>query len=67
MKPKKTPLLPRERQVAAAICEGLTYKGIAAKLGISRNTVSTHVANIHRKLQVSSNVQVAMLCHGLDM
>lgn len=65
--PPRSPLTPAERRVAAAIREGLSYKEIASKLGVSYHTVNTHVAKIHKKLKVSSNVKVAMLCHGLGM
>lgn len=44
------PLTRRETEVIELLCEGLLYKQIAAKLGISTRTVETHVAHSKRKL-----------------
>jgi DNA-binding CsgD family transcriptional regulator len=44
------PLTAREIEVIELLCEGLLYKQIAAKLGISPRTVETHVAHSKRKL-----------------
>lgn len=44
----------REREVAALLCEGLSAKTIAARLGISRSTVQNHRDHIYRKVGVSS-------------
>jgi DNA-binding NarL/FixJ family response regulator len=43
-------LTPRERQVVELMAEGLTNKAIAARLGISDQTVKFHVASISGKL-----------------
>ena len=40
----------REREIVKEIENGLTYKDIAAKLGISPHTVHTHIKNIYEKL-----------------
>jgi DNA-binding NarL/FixJ family response regulator len=45
-------LTPRERQVLDLLVEGLPTTGIAAELGVSKNTVRTHVASVLRKLRV---------------
>jgi DNA-binding NarL/FixJ family response regulator len=44
------PLTPRERQVIELLVEGLSNKTIAARLGISDQTVKFHVAAICGKL-----------------
>ncbi|HUR33616.1 MAG TPA: response regulator transcription factor, partial [Vicinamibacterales bacterium] len=44
------PLTPRERQVIELLVEGLSNKAIAARLGISDQTVKFHVAAICGKL-----------------
>lgn len=52
--PTITALSPRERQVLAAVAQGLTNKEIGAKLGISHRTVEVHRARLMRKLDVTS-------------
>jgi DNA-binding NarL/FixJ family response regulator len=44
------PLTPREIQVLELLAEGLANKAIAARLGISDQTVKFHVASISGKL-----------------
>jgi DNA-binding NarL/FixJ family response regulator len=50
-------LTGREREVLAALAQGVTMPGIAFELGISRATVQTHVKNILGKLEVHSQVE----------
>lgn len=47
-------LTDRETDVLWGIAKGLTYAELADSLGISRNTVMTHIKNIYRKLEVNS-------------
>ncbi|AWB07986.1 DNA-binding response regulator (plasmid) [Azospirillum humicireducens] len=47
-------LTERETDILWGVAKGLTYSDIAERLGISRNTVLTHVKNIYRKLEVNS-------------
>ncbi|NII27572.1 response regulator transcription factor [Pseudoflavitalea sp. X16] len=59
--PKRTynePLTAKEQQVIAAMVDGLSYKMIAARLGITLETVRQHIKNIYRKLQVNSKSEV---------
>ena len=44
------PLTPREHDVLELVAEGLSNKAIAARLGISDQTVKFHVASISAKL-----------------
>jgi DNA-binding NarL/FixJ family response regulator len=44
------PLTPREVEVVELLAEGLSNKAIAARLGISDQTVKFHVASISGKL-----------------
>lgn len=55
-KPKavKNPLSPKETEVLSQLSEGLSYKMIADKLGISYTTVNTHAKRIYEKLHISS-------------
>jgi DNA-binding NarL/FixJ family response regulator len=43
-------LTPREREVLALMAEGLTDRGIAARLFVTPKTVETHVRHIFRNL-----------------
>ncbi|MCD6022998.1 MAG: DNA-binding response regulator [Actinomycetia bacterium] len=52
-----TTLTEREREVMAAMAQGVTTTGIALELGISPATVNTHVKNILGKLEVHSKVE----------
>jgi DNA-binding NarL/FixJ family response regulator len=59
--PKRTynePLTAKEQQVIAAMVDGLSYKMIASRLGITLETVRQHIKNIYRKLQVNSKGEV---------
>ncbi|GAB5418288.1 MAG: response regulator transcription factor [Crocinitomicaceae bacterium] len=51
-------LSQKEHQVVDCIVEGLSYKLVADRLGISINTVRHHIRNIYRKLQVNSKAQI---------
>jgi DNA-binding CsgD family transcriptional regulator len=52
-------LSPRELEVAALVAQGLTNSAIAARLFVSRATVSSHVTHILTKLGFSSRTQIA--------
>lgn len=47
-------LTVKERTIVDALADGLMYKEIADKCGISIGTVRVHIRNIYEKLQVSS-------------
>lgn len=51
------PLTSREAEILQLLTEGLLYKEIAARLGISIDTVSTHLKSIYRKLHVRSRTE----------
>jgi DNA-binding NarL/FixJ family response regulator len=44
-------LTPREKEIVKRVEDGLTYKEIGERLGISTHTVHTHIKNIYEKLQ----------------
>jgi DNA-binding NarL/FixJ family response regulator len=50
-------LTNRERQVLGLLADGLGNKQIAARLGISTNTVKTHLELLFDKLGVSSRTE----------
>ena len=47
----------REREILALLADGLANKQIAARLGISKNTVKTHLELLFDKLDVSSRAE----------
>lgn len=52
------PLTAKEQQVITAMVDGLSYKMIASRLGITLETVRQHIKNIYRKLHVNSKGEV---------
>ena len=52
-----TALSNREREILALLADGLGNKQIAARLGISTNTVKTHLELLFEKLGVSSRAE----------
>jgi DNA-binding CsgD family transcriptional regulator/tetratricopeptide (TPR) repeat protein len=57
-------LTGREREVLAAVAEGLTNREIGQRLFISERTVGVHVGHIFDKLQVRSRVQASRVYLG---
>jgi DNA-binding NarL/FixJ family response regulator len=51
-------LTRREREVMSLVQQGLSNKAIAAELGTSFSTATTHVRNIFRKLRISSRSEL---------
>lgn len=54
--PKKTEqiLTPKEKEVLKFLSEGLSYKMVADKMGVSYSTINSHTKNIYEKLHISS-------------
>ena len=50
-------LSEREQQVLDLLSQGLMYKEIAEKLGISYETVHTYIRRIYEKLQVRTRTE----------
>lgn len=50
-------LTPRELDILWGIAKGMTYNEIADQLGLSHNTVPSHIKAIYRKLQVETRGQ----------
>ena len=53
-------LSSRETEILALLSEGLANKEIAARLGISYDTVRAHLRNIYEKLHVRSRSEAAI-------
>jgi DNA-binding NarL/FixJ family response regulator len=60
-------LSPREKQVAALACAGLTGRQIAARLVISPETVKTHMRHILRKFGIASRRELREQLDGWDL
>lgn len=50
-------LTPRELEILSLIAMGLTNREIADRLGISHNTVKTHVGHILEKLRLRNRTE----------
>jgi len=55
------PLSPREMEILHHVTNGLINKEIAAKLGISQQTVKNHMTSILKKLNVNDRTQAAVI------
>ena len=53
-------LTPRELEVLQLICNGLSNREMAAKLGLSVNTVAVHRANIMNTLGVHKTAELVV-------
>jgi DNA-binding NarL/FixJ family response regulator len=67
--PGASVLTARENEVLALLADGLSNKGVAAKLGISVRTAETHRENLSRKLNVLTVAGLTKyaLAHGLTV
>lgn len=54
---EKQGLSPRELEILAMLSEGITNKEIAVRLGISAETVRTHLGHIYEKLHVQGRTE----------
>lgn len=54
----QSPLTPKEREIVIALVDGLSYKLIADRMGISMQTVQVHIKSIYRKLHAHSKAEV---------
>ena len=61
------PLSPREREVAVLTAKGLNRADIAATLGISANTVATHLKSIYTKLGVKTRAEMVVQMISRDL
>lgn len=62
--PLVEPLTDREREILRLIVQGVSTEMMATTLGVSSNTVRTHVQHVLRKLQVHHRGKAAR--HALD-
>jgi DNA-binding NarL/FixJ family response regulator len=53
-----SPLTPRQCEVLGLVAQGLTYKEVGARLGLSSRTVKYHMAEIMQELHTEHRAQV---------
>jgi len=53
-------LTSREVEVLKLLAKGFSRPEVAGFLGISKNTVATHIGNIYEKLQISSRSEATL-------
>ena len=51
---------PREQEVLNLLIEGESYKAIAAELGVSIDTVRSHVRKVYSKLHIHSRTEIML-------
>jgi DNA-binding CsgD family transcriptional regulator len=52
-------LTETEKRVALLVVEGYTNKAVAERLGVSKNTIDSHLRSIYVKLGVHTRLQLA--------
>ena len=62
---ERTALTFREAQVLWHLAQGCTYERIGDRLGVSLHTVTTHIKNIYRKLDV--HCAAAAVRRGIEL
>lgn len=60
-------LSPREKEVLSLVATGLSNNGIAARLGITENTVDTMLRRVFRKLTVNNRLSAVIRGIGLGL
>jgi DNA-binding CsgD family transcriptional regulator len=60
-------LSPREVEILEALASGDSNKELARRLGISPNTVKTHIARVYEKLEVQRRVQAIEKARSLAL
>lgn len=66
-RPAPPELTPREREIAALVGTGLSNRQISQNLIISQATAARHIANIFRKMSLSSRAQLAEWARRRDL
>jgi DNA-binding NarL/FixJ family response regulator len=56
------PLTARQLEAVQAVADGLTYKQAAARMGVTSNTVRTHLHDAYVQLAVATAAQAVLLC-----
>jgi len=59
-------LTPRQQQIAALTCLNFTNRQIAARLGISPDTVKAHLRNLLHRFELNSKVELRQALEDWD-
>ena len=54
----------RERQVVSLVCDGLSNKEIAERLGITEGTIKIHLHSVYEQLGVRSRIELMIAMSG---
>ena len=65
MRPARPPLTDREHEILGWVARGKTNKEIARILGITPNTVRTHLEHVYEKLGVHTRTGAVRLTNGV--
>ena len=60
MSPKSLPT-PRQREIISLLAEGLSYKEIGARIGITRRTVDNHVTYARQRMALGNKPQLELV------
>jgi DNA-binding NarL/FixJ family response regulator len=60
-------LTPREQEIVHLLAKGFLYKEIAGQLGLSVETVRTHLHRIYDKLHVHTRTEAVMKLYGKEV
>ena len=63
---RRNEISPREAEIIAEICNGLSNQEIADRLYISLQTVKDHTSRIYMKTNVRNRMQLMALVRGMD-
>jgi DNA-binding CsgD family transcriptional regulator len=60
-------LTPRQKQVIANFCSGLSVREIATRLDTSTSTIYTHIWNAQNRLGIHNRSEICAFLEGLDL
>jgi DNA-binding CsgD family transcriptional regulator len=60
-------LTPRQKQVIAHFCSGLSVREIATRLDTSTSTIYTHIRNAQNRLGIHNRSEICAVLEGLDL
>ena len=63
---RRNEISPREAEIIAEICNGLSNQEIADRLYISLQTVKDHTSRIYMKTNIRNRMQLMALVRGMD-
>jgi LuxR family maltose regulon positive regulatory protein len=64
---RASPLTGRETQVLELVSRGLSNKLVARELGVSSETVKTHLSSVYAKLEVGNRLQAVAAARSLNL